>query len=125
MTAESGVHCWGRLPAAGDAGSARSLRPVRIVELDGAVEVALGDTLACARLAGGTVTCAGAAAPDAGTGGFEPVPGVERADALFAGGRHACALSPGSARCWGDGAEGQLGTGERASWAAASAVSFR
>src|SRR5262245_28533917 len=46
--------------------------------------------------------------PDPGPDGGGPEPAGEQ---LAAGRRHACAIASGAVKCWGDGANGELGDG--------------
>jgi alpha-tubulin suppressor-like RCC1 family protein len=107
--------------------------PVRVVlpsgaPLAGAVEVSAGTDFACARLGDGTVWCWGYNGEGQlgdGTGVLRPLPvqllatdagataPVTDAVSLVVGAHHACIVR-GAARevwCWGQGGEGQLGTG--------------
>jgi alpha-tubulin suppressor-like RCC1 family protein len=117
--------CWG----ANDQGqlgdgsaSADEATPVGVLGLTGAVQIAVGFQHTCALLDSGAAKCwgnntagqlgttAGAAHPSpvTVTGFSAGVPAV----AVDAGTSHTCAvLSNGTARCWGAGGSGRLGTG--------------
>ena len=87
--------------------------PVYVTSLSGATQISAGPESACALVAGGTVTCWGAAYPPAGS---SPVPvtvaGVSGATQVSAGYGHACAVVVGGMlRCWGNNSVGQLGNG--------------
>lgn len=91
------------------------------------VQVALGDTFACALLEGGTVRCWGWGSNGSlGSGATEtlgdepgemPPPVVDVggiASQIFAGFQHACALlQDGTLRCWGKNDQGNLGYGHK------------
>jgi alpha-tubulin suppressor-like RCC1 family protein len=120
------VQCWGR----GDEGqlgrgALPGSHPPGDVVLGGtAVEITAGAAHACARLSGGAVRCWGRG--DAGQLGRgqavagSPVPASLGDVALggaamqvVAGSAHTCArLTSGAVRCWGSGADGQLGYGD-------------
>lgn len=93
-----------------------------------ATAVSAGPLHVCALLVGGTVSCwgsgsdgrLGTGATDdrldgiatGGTDAASIVPLTERATAISAGGAHTCALlESGAVSCWGNGANGQLGSG--------------
>jgi len=139
------LKCWGR-DDAGQLGlgdlTNRGDRPGQLgdalpaVSLGGpAVAVAAGATHTCAVTDDGAVRCWGAgAAGQLGQGSaagqlVPPSAAVvlsEAATSVVAGADYSCALlASGQAACWGDGARGQLGTGERTSRAApAGEISF-
>lgn len=119
-------------PAAGLMGMARMTsaqdRPTEVVGIAGAVELALGRSHACARLADGGVSCWGSDASGAlGRGSppavtdkkklkparaLLPVRGLKGVAEVAAGGQHACArLDDGTVTCWGRNHHGQLGDG--------------
>ena len=122
--------CWG----AGDAGQLGwgtpegHARPVKVMALDRVVSLAAGREHTCARVAStggaasapGSVYCwgdnsAGQLGDGTRTSRLSPdplAPVLEDALALAAGAAHTCALrSDHSIACWGDGGDGQLGTG--------------
>jgi alpha-tubulin suppressor-like RCC1 family protein len=119
-----GIKCWGDNSSAqlGNGGGGSSATPVDVASLGGtAIQVAAGDSYACAILLGGAVRCWGANGGGQlgdGTNTPRPVP----TDVATLGGTathisatfdsHTCAvLSTGDIRCWGNGTSGQLGNG--------------
>lgn len=117
----AGLMAMARLAAAQD-------RPSEVVGLTGAVELALGQSHACARLADGGASCWGSdvsgalgrGSPPAVTDkkklkpakALLPVRGLKGVAEVAAGGQHACArLEDGSVTCWGRNHHGQLGDG--------------
>lgn len=108
---DGGVRCWGRLlalplpynPKCEDCSSG-----IASIELPfAAARLAFGDTFACALRTDGGVACVDTISSFDHQ--FVDVAGVVGAVNLTVGARHACAtLADGSARCWGDGAFGQL-----------------
>lgn len=132
VTATGAAKCWGR----NDAGQVGDIAPgdnvfgnrvtaVDVAGLDtGVAAVAAGGAHSCALSTGGGVKCWGdnfygqlgdaslqrRTAPVAVTG---LAGGVA---AITAGDRHTCALTTGGGvKCWGDGSDGQLGTGNTSS----------
>lgn len=115
------VRCWGAGASGqlGNGGTTNVAAPVRVLLLQGAIDVAAGLSHTCALLDGGTVRCWGAGASGRlGNGGstssLEPVTvsGLTGATSIAAGANHTCAtLSDGTARCWGNNTSGQLGNG--------------
>ncbi|MCX4246612.1 RCC1 domain-containing protein [Paraliomyxa miuraensis] len=117
------VQCWGR----GDEGQlgrgelAGVQAPADVMLGGTAVGLAVGAAHACALLSQGTVRCWGRDDAGqlglAGAGGSIDVPAITGDIALggtavqvVAGADHSCArLDDGALRCWGEGAEGQLG----------------
>jgi len=95
--------------------------PVEVSELTGAVEVSVGDEHSCALLGGGGVRCWGYRALGRLGNGFSDtgedttpavVTGLSDAVAIGVGGAHSCAVaSDGSAWCWGENNDGELGDG--------------
>jgi alpha-tubulin suppressor-like RCC1 family protein len=129
VTGDGALWCWGRA-GSGQLGPGRNVdtpQPTPVALTAGAVVrgVAAGEAHTCAALANHTALCFGAngdgqlgdgttkdrATPaavldDAGAAALGPV------DSVVAGAGHACArLTDGGVRCWGRGAEGQLGDG--------------
>jgi alpha-tubulin suppressor-like RCC1 family protein len=113
------VTCWGTGEWAGPRGG--FARPASI---SGATFLATGDRHACVVTRDKKVQCWGM--NDAGQLGTRPdtelhrnpvtVPGVTSAVKLVAGEAAMCALlADGSARCWGDNADGELGLGKKSS----------
>ncbi len=100
------LSCW-----SGVGGGASA--PATLPHLTGVEHAAAGLYHACVSYRpGGGVACFPTVEPD-----FErapelwTVPGVRGADALAAGDQHTCAMTGGSARCWGINQRGQLGDG--------------
>lgn len=141
------VYCWGR-NAEGQLGDGLddheictdprsmdsfdcSTQPVRVAEIETAVEVAVGTFHSCALLRDGSTRCWGSngfgrlgdGVSDHGrTCGdadcsFTPVKvGVEDAESLAVGFSHACVLNAeGDVHCWGSNLRGQLGGAPRVS----------
>lgn len=131
-TAQGRVYCWG----AGGFGllgtSATRIFsevPVEIAGIEGASQVSVGATQACALLSGGRVECWGKSNEGQLGGGLtayevcepdhgiycsrSPVDtGVAAAVEISAGNDHVCALlASGSVECWGANGAGELGTG--------------
>jgi alpha-tubulin suppressor-like RCC1 family protein len=126
VVAEGDVYCWGANDAhqIGNAGGGgqddRVGRPARVVDLDGAVELAVGGRHTCARRADGKVYCWGANhfgqlgdGTERGRNRPAEVKGLDDAVSVFAGARHTCVhRGRGDQVCWGAGRLGQLGTGQ-------------
>jgi len=130
---DGAVLCWGRNDDGqlGDGTRTPRSLAVRVAGLD-AIAVAAGDRHTCAVQRDHSVVCwgaddtgqlgdAGAAAADPSTApGSDrlqpaPVPGVSSAVGVAAGQDFSCAvLADGTARCWGSGARGQMGSGATA-----------
>jgi alpha-tubulin suppressor-like RCC1 family protein len=124
VAADGGVVCWGTLLT----GAEPAVKPVRVPGLAGNVtSMAAGSNYVCALLADGSVSCwwgskqpaPGANAPASPFTAPEVIKGFEKAQAIAAGYAHTCALLiDGSARCWGNNREGQLGDGQTVNSAA-------
>lgn len=129
VTAGRSVLCWGA-NVFGQVGSGHTvgfpelLQPQKVVKVDDAVEVALGDDHGCARRSTGAVACWGKG--DTGQLGANvtsnwstrvPVTGLTSATALTAGRAYACASTPSAVMCWGNDSDGQLGDGTRGGFA--------
>lgn len=92
--------------------------PMPVSGLTGAQKVATGATTACAITGGGVVCWGDGARGQLGDGQLTTtptatpvtVPGVAGATDLAVGTTHACAVAGGRVLCWGDTADGQLGT---------------
>lgn len=131
-TATRQVYCWGRDDAGalartpGIPNGSVARMPQRVLALDGAVELSMGDRFGCARMCGGRVLCWGSnedhqLGRSTGANEFDenPAPvllsmGVELSDAISiaAGFNHACAVrANGTVVCWGANQCGQLGDG--------------
>lgn len=123
------VKCWGR--NYGQLGDGTTWQwepvpttPVSVVDLSGAVGVAVGSGHSCALLSGGTVKCWGVnLGGQLGDGTtinrLTPVSvvGLSGVTAITAGPGHTCALlSSGAVKCWGENSYGQLGDGTTESW---------
>jgi alpha-tubulin suppressor-like RCC1 family protein len=117
------VECWGNNNA-GEVGTGSAggtvLTPTRLAPLQGIADIAAGANHVCAvEKDGGAVECWGNNQfGQIGVGTLmdypspTPVPGVQGANAIFAGSNHTCVRLPGgSLECWGDNRYGQLGIG--------------
>jgi alpha-tubulin suppressor-like RCC1 family protein len=122
LLADGVARCWGdnRNGQLGDGTTSERLVPVAVTGLANAVAITAGNFHTCALLADGTARCWGAngngqLSDATRTDRLAPVPvsGLPAAAAaIAAGGAHTCALlADGTARCWGDNANGQLGDG--------------
>jgi alpha-tubulin suppressor-like RCC1 family protein len=122
LSATGAVQCWGdgQFGVLGTATACCSALPATTIDglIPGTVQIAVGDTFACALSSGGAVQCWGAAA-GLGNGGvadsLTPVQVSGLASgvtAISAGFDHACAItSAGGVQCWGLNGTGQLGNG--------------
>lgn len=121
---DGSVYCWGSTQYAAlgnpDYQSGGVSYPVENLQVSNATSVGVGDYFGCATVQGGSVRCWGRNSNGqlgdgtSGNGGFPgtTVTGLSGVTELASGGAHACALLPNStARCWGYGGYGQLGTG--------------
>ncbi len=124
LRGDGSVRCWGRNDALqlGDF-SARVTDRVTPRGVLGVQRVTAGASHTCALIRDGRVVCwgdrtraqLGDGDPTAFSGLPALVPGIARATAIAAGGRHTCAVDgDGLALCWGDNVAGQLGDGTRA-----------
>ena len=119
------ARCWGHnnLGQLGNGTLNDSSVPVPVTGLQGIGSLALGSGHSCAALQGGGVYCWGwnnygqlgnASAVNSSTRVAVASLASNVVTSLAAGDGHTCALLTGfSARCWGDNANGQLGTGTR------------
>jgi alpha-tubulin suppressor-like RCC1 family protein len=133
------VECWGsnqygQLGSTTGIGSlVGSATPETVAGLSGVQAVVAGTGHTCALLTGGAVSCWGSNADGVlGNGSTTPlnstaplaVPGLSGVTSLVAGAAYNCALlASGAVECWGNGANGQLGTGAMAMATAPTAVS--
>jgi alpha-tubulin suppressor-like RCC1 family protein len=120
------VVCWGN-DQDGQLGTGRggkpgqwSTKPIRVAQLEGAVQISAGEYHACARMKDGTLRCWGNAA-DGQLGSAEErvfatprtIPGVSGVVSVASGASHVCVLdASGGVRCWGRNTEGELGDGQ-------------
>ena len=122
VVAGGGVYCWGgnHFGNLGNGSTTNSSIPVAVSGITDAVAVTAGQTHSCAVRSNGSISCWGSnEAGQLGNGTTAPssstpvaVPDVAGAFAVAAGGDFSCALvSGGSAKCWGIGANGELGLG--------------
>ena len=116
ITAASTVLCWGYQPIGGGSTAVPTLVP----GLSGVRKLAIGAQHTCALRFDGGLDCWGRnASGQLGDGSFteraSPATVVGLSTGVIdvtAGDKHACAvLADGSARCWGEGQDGQLGNG--------------
>jgi alpha-tubulin suppressor-like RCC1 family protein len=116
------VRCVGdnSLGQLGDGTTSQRSRPVAVMDLTAAQQVAVGGGFACAALFDGTVRCWGSNAfgqlgLESSTGqrtAAMPVVGLGGVAQIAVGSGHACArLTNNSVRCWGRNSDGQLGNG--------------
>jgi len=127
LLATGGVMCWGASDAVGtgdpaDPSNYASPTPKAVSGLADAIGIAAGGDHACARRQGGAVACWGVnTSGQVGNGGVDttqpvivpaPVVDLKMVAMVAAGGAHTCArLDDGSASCWGDNFEGEVGVG--------------
>jgi len=129
------VYCWGN-NANGELGvgmsTSRSLTPVQVQGLTGAVSISVGQTHSCAVTSSGAVFCWGDGVNGAlGTGSMDDAFGAVEVTALAstavqvaAGQANTCAvLMDGTIQCWGQGTNGVLGDGTMALRSVPGAVS--
>lgn len=122
--ASGGVKCWGWNASGslglGNTNAGSYTSPVTVLGLSDAVQVVAGNHHACARRAGGSVSCWGYnGSGQLGIGSNvenaptpTPVVGLDDAVWLDSGDSHACAVrANGSVSCWGRNYSGQLGDG--------------
>ena len=116
------LSCWGN-NSTGQLGigtTVDSPRPVAVASLSDVVDISVGQSHACAVVSSGAVHCWGAGGGRLGTGtsstALEPVrlsaPEVSMSATVAVGANHSCVVGvAGSAHCWGDNDDGQLGDG--------------
>ena len=120
------IWCWGGNASGrlGDGTETDRWRPRRVQGLTNAVDVSVGRNHTCARRSDGTVWCwgrdtdgqLGNASTTSGSLVPVPVAGITGAVDLETGYGFSCALeSGGQLCCWGDNADGELGTGDTTS----------
>jgi len=137
VRADGTAACWGRnLDGQIGMGSttANVDSPANVVGLDRVVGIGAGDGFTCARRADGTARCWGSGEGgrlgQAGSNASSLTPvlvdvplGISAVTSVSLRAAHACVvLSDGTARCWGDDREGQLGTGASGDPAATLAI---
>ena len=140
VLADTTARCWGANGSGqlGDGTTTARTRAVAVVDpadttvpLTGIASVATGAAHTCAAMTDGTARCWGAnpsgqlgdgsaalssTVPTAVAGPTDPATPLGGISAVTAGSNHTCALMADStARCWGDGALGQLGGGSTGS----------
>ena len=137
LLATGTARCWG-LNSSGQLGNNSTTShstPVTVSGLTGAIAISAGGSHTCALLSNGTVKCwglnsSGQLGDGTTTSRHTPV-SVKTSStvtlsgvvAISAGTSHTCALlSNGTARCWGAGSYGRLGTNSTANKAYATAV---
>lgn len=134
VTTSGSVKCWGSnsYGQLGDGTQTPSSSPVTVSGIANARVVAGSTHHACALLANGGVKCWGRNNHGQLGNGTETsfsatpvsVSGISTAKALAVGAMHSCAiLANGTARCWGMGANGQLGNGNDAAYSTPQVVS--
>jgi alpha-tubulin suppressor-like RCC1 family protein len=122
VVAGGGVYCWGYnfYGQLGNGTTTNSSTPVAVSGITDAVAVTAGFNHSCAVRSSGSIACWGSNdARQLGNGTNAPssstpvaLPDVTGASAVAAGDPFTCALvSGGSAKCWGIGANGELGYG--------------
>ena len=120
------VSCWGD-NSRGELGNGEESGfqplPVKVVDIDDAVEVTAGHWHTCALRESGSIACWGAdhdgqlgngqLGDENGSAVPVEVTGVSDAVAVSAGGEHTCAIhATGEISCWGDNWRGELGNGQ-------------
>lgn len=118
------VWCWGRETNSELFGAGSTSTPVHLAALDGAIDLAMGESFGCIRTEAGAVRCWGSN----GDGQIDPLsPGIARglvdtsaslgsltgamssAQTIAAGEGHACLAAGNEVLCWGRNDDGQLG----------------
>jgi alpha-tubulin suppressor-like RCC1 family protein len=132
LLSSGGVECWGANDGGqlGNGSTSNFGTPTAapVLNLTGAVGIALGNEESCALLANGNVACWGYNIRGSfgnGTTTYSPVPvlsGVHNATNVVTN-LHSCAsLSDGTFSCWGFGSSGEIGNGLRLDQLAPAAV---
>lgn len=115
------VTCWGgnNFGAIGQGTAQKSVTPVHVPQLDGAIDIAAGYAHTCGAFEDGSVVCVGYNADgQLGDGTttsrrtFAPVSGLAGATSVDADGYSTCADTAEGRYCWGRNTSGQLGNGE-------------
>ncbi|MDH5492453.1 MAG: hypothetical protein OEY14_10915, partial [Myxococcales bacterium] len=127
------VYCWGAGGTLGDGTQIASATPIRVLGVEGAIDLGVGSMHACAVIASGRIECWGIEAGWLGDGvlsrpetcfavgmdgpcALTPVRvvGLDEAVQVAAGMTATCALlEGGSVSCWGRNARGEVGDGTR------------
>ena len=118
VAADGGATCWGVFLA----GAESMVSPVRVAGLTGNItSLVAGSNYACALLADASVSCwwgnkppaPGSTAPASAFTAPDVIKGLGPVQSIAAGYAHTCVLlTDGSAHCWGNNREGQLGDGQ-------------
>ncbi|MHB8060233.1 MAG: RCC1 domain-containing protein, partial [Gaiellaceae bacterium] len=120
LLANHGVKCWGSF----EGRRKRNLAPVQMQSIANATAIAAGGSSTCAVLSSRGVVCwgwgslgqLGNGKTVLGSRAPVPVSGIDTATAVSSGSAHSCALlSDHTISCWGNGQNGQLGSGYQSS----------
>lgn len=134
LLANGSIKCWGSntYGQLGNGTQTTSASAVAVSGIANATAVAGGLHHACALLASGGIKCWGrnhkGQLGNGSTSSFSATPvsvtGISTATSIAVGLMHSCAtLANGTARCWGMGANGQLGNGNDAAYSTPQVVS--
>ena len=127
LIADGSLQCWGS-NSAGESGTGTTtpvLKPAQVNGLGDAIGIGTGSRHTCAIRINGSVSCWGdnshgqlgngtydSSLSPLGVSGLDGASVERKATALAAGLNHTCAiLGDRTVKCWGDGAQGQLGNG--------------